>query len=266
MTQKYGLKWLDGKSWSEVTRDERFFCAHLYKKVLEHLEGIPRFIRTINEACGLSLDETANWELGYEVCFYRDLWFYKPEKYEVLSPKRTFDLCLFSDEAIIIIEAKAYQRFDKKQVEVFNKDKERIAELGILTKVLIVALASSGYENEFADSDLVDYFDGRLLTWHKLSEKYDNDIILQSADRVYSFRPQRPGGKIGEKLLDFYPSIDDIWVGRDGGLKGLQGDIKDERWKNRRYEIILGAFPLGKSRKNWFSLEDFVNTVGNIKN
>jgi len=27
-----GISWLGNRNWSEITRDERYFCAHLYKK------------------------------------------------------------------------------------------------------------------------------------------------------------------------------------------------------------------------------------------
>jgi len=30
------LRYLKGKSWKEVTRDERYFCSHLYRLIEEN--------------------------------------------------------------------------------------------------------------------------------------------------------------------------------------------------------------------------------------
>lgn len=50
-----------------------------------------------------------DWDLGYEVCLYRDVLWQKGGLSAVgleLPPKRTFDLCLFGERALVVIEAK----------------------------------------------------------------------------------------------------------------------------------------------------------------
>ncbi len=116
-----GIRYLKGLSWAEVTREERFFCARLHNLV--ETRGVLSFIGYLNEKENINLDAKANWEMAYEACFYRDLWQLHKKNGELYSPKRTFDLCLLSDDAIVVIEAKAQQGFDPLQVQEFVNDK-----------------------------------------------------------------------------------------------------------------------------------------------
>jgi hypothetical protein len=77
-----------------------------------------------------------DWEVGYEVCFYRDiLKLYGhgvKEKMEDLIAKigpnavnlikRTFDLVLFSSDTIVIIEAKSAEGLTTEQFKEFKID------------------------------------------------------------------------------------------------------------------------------------------------
>lgn len=188
-----GLKWLDNENWTDITRDERFFCAHLYRKIQDHEEGIPGFVALINRICNLQLPLSDNWELGYEVCFYRDLAYRFPDRYARLSPKRTFDLCLFSDTCLVIIEAKAFQGFDLSQAKDFDDDRKKIKELGLPVEVYLIALASSRYN--FTRSRTSEFFDGkgRSLTWKALAEKYDNEPTLPLLNYADGLIKRRPG-------------------------------------------------------------------------
>lgn len=266
-----GLSWLEGRNWSEITRDERFFCAHLYKKVLEHQHGVQGFVRFINEECHMNLPVDANWELGYEVCFYRDLWFDNSDRYDMISPKRTFDLCLLSNDLIVIIEAKAYQAFDNKQTDEFVTDKEYIENsLGLPVTVVLVPLASSHYKGSFDNSPLKDSFGCELLTWGRLADVYENGVpksILARADVIYSLRPRSSDSTkkflSGTELLGLYESKevnpDSFWVGRNSGLAGLRKDLAGDTWLDRPYEVNTESKKA--LNRNWFSLEDFAKTV-----
>lgn len=268
-----GLKWLDNKNWSDITRDERFFCAHLYKAILEDKNGIPGFVRIINEECKLELPENANWELGYEVCFYRDLSFFD-NTYECKSPKRTFDLCLFSDGWIVIIEAKAYQPFDTVQVQEFFKDKTHIKELGIDVNVKLVPLGSSRYKPTYDKShikngrDKFRGFEREMLTWDTLAKAYKaNSIdskILANADSCYKSKKHI----IGSELLQIFNNRvyrdneidpDMFLVGRMGGKEGLKADVNGKSWKCHLYEVNPKAEK--KLKGNWFSLKTFAEIV-----
>lgn len=268
-----GLTWLNNRNWSDITRDERFFCAHLYKTVLAHGAGIPGFVRLINKACKLDLPVDANWELGYEVCFYRDLSFDDPARFgEALSPKRTFDLCLFSDEMIVIIEAKAYQPFDLAQTSDFVADIDRIENrLKLPVKVVLAPLASSLYEKTYLRSDVrTKGFNCDLLTWAQLAREYESSAdssILQKADLCFGRRPpvsdKTKKYVTGRDLLqlsqDAAPNSEHYWVGRGQGLKGLRADLIEGVWPDRLYEVTIG--PATAPNKNWFSLEQFVEAV-----
>ena len=67
----------------------------------------------------LKLSQDGDWDLGYEVCFYRDLSWpcQKTAHQDGYAAKRTFDLCLFGEKAIIIIEAKVFQRFEADKIK-----------------------------------------------------------------------------------------------------------------------------------------------------
>jgi hypothetical protein len=112
-----GLSYLKGLSWKDVTREERFFCAHLHN--LMQQEGVSKFVSYLNNKHGTSLPVEANWEVAYEACFYRDLWHYRGKEGKPFSPKRTFDLCILSDVAINVIEAKSHQKFESEQLKHF---------------------------------------------------------------------------------------------------------------------------------------------------
>jgi len=124
--------------WSSISREERFFCSHLYHNILGKEKD---FIKWLNENSkpegNLKINGNKKWEIGYEVCFYRD--FIKANEKTIKAynlknntnypPKRTFDLCLFSEDEIIIIEAKVQQGFSIKQMEEIAQDDKLVSEL-----------------------------------------------------------------------------------------------------------------------------------------
>jgi hypothetical protein len=82
-----GFSYLNGKSWTEVTRDERFFCQHLFSLIKR--DGPAKFLAYVNRQAGVSLPLDAEWEPAYEVCFYRDLRHLRGRTDPLFSPKRT---------------------------------------------------------------------------------------------------------------------------------------------------------------------------------
>jgi len=178
------------KTWAEVTRDERFFCQHLYHLILRKPD-IRSFVRDLKGLTDdkLNLNAGVDWEIGYEVCFYRDLMFHRKVSRDshCYSLKRTFDLCLFSEETIVIIEAKAQQRFDAAQNKSFILDKGQVSKLTGGTQVKLLGLASSKYLDKKSfplppTENAV--FDG-LISWEQLAKHFDNDKILERANRIY---------------------------------------------------------------------------------
>jgi hypothetical protein len=159
-----GFSYLGGKNWSEITRDERTFCAYLFHAFKdEPQELINAFQQHSFQIDGFTNDLSISgkkWELGYEVCFYRDLLLNFGikikeeasllEKWGIIKPskliKRTFDLCLFSEDEIIIIEAKGAEGLTSTQFIDFQKDfRENIKTLDAFGKSLVKEDSGGAY-------------------------------------------------------------------------------------------------------------------------
>lgn len=181
------LAFIDDKqklSWQDITTEERFFCSHLYYTIINREK---EFVAWLYYNTTLKLNLNSNWEVGYEVCFYRDLIKYwkkrgiripKEEKY---SSKRTFDLCLFSDDHIVLIEAKAQQGFHGKQLDEFEKDKKAIKDLldtqGFKVNVDVVLLHSSSYHPK---NNLP------KVKWLDLYDSFCKSELFLKADQLYN--------------------------------------------------------------------------------
>lgn len=253
-----GLDYFGGKSWWEVTRDERFFCMRLHRQIEE--KGVQRFISFLNRACDWQLTETSNWEAGYEVCFYRDLWHLRQKEGKPLSLKRTFDLCLFSNDCIVIIEAKCYERMNEDQVLSFGKDRPAVQQLTGVEDVRLLGLISGKYDCLMQDS-----FDS-FITWQQVADEYDQDLILQRANDIFdpdfvsSYGRNNLGGYMsGLVLLEEARLGKSFFVGRDRGLNGttLAADFSSGAWRTRMYETNMNEAP----NKNWFTLSEFVERI-----
>lgn len=189
-----GFSYLNDNSWENITREERLFCARLY----EYIRKTPlKFVEFLNTKSAennkpLNLPVDCEWEAGFEVCFYRDLLksVDKSIKDTDYPDKRTFDLCLFSEKTIVIIEAKAQQGFKSDQVEEFEDDREKIKELLQQIKkevpdIKIIALASSIYFENFKKHGKIDigFFDAKI-SWLDVYQ-FIGDKIFMRADEIY---------------------------------------------------------------------------------
>ena len=93
--------------WDTVTKEERHFCAELYRIVRQNPDQFKCLLDLINtEGQWYSdyksrINPSSNWEIAYEMAFYRDY----PSK--MGSDHRKFDMALFSDNQFVIVEAKA---------------------------------------------------------------------------------------------------------------------------------------------------------------
>lgn len=187
-----GFTYFKNKLWEDITREERYFCSILF----HHFKGKEnQFIQFLNEKdCEkqlnfneYELEEDYKWEISFEVCFYRD--YYKfIGKCNNISPKRTFDLCLFSENRIIIIEAKSHEGFANEQLNHIQEDISKLKT--VLNKqedkkfnVNTVALCSSEYINN-CKSSTKEKFD-LMISWKDISA-YTNNEILKRANEIYS--------------------------------------------------------------------------------
>lgn len=182
-----GIPYFNGLSWNDLSRDERFYCFCLYQNVKDNPT---QFAELVAEKAGLSIESTDDWDIGVEVCFYRDYLWHKrmPVHGSGFSPKRTFDLCLFSPNSIIIIEAKVDQPFDTEQNKTFGEDAQKIRHLLAKEelKIYLVALASSKYykaDMKNGNGNALRPFDGRI-SWSDMHQRY-GDAILRQAEDLY---------------------------------------------------------------------------------
>ncbi len=199
-----GLSYLGGKSWLDVTREERLFCAHLYHDIKsggrerELVGWLMDKAIWHPQSAREALDVNQDWEVAYEVCFYRDLLHSagEPVRASDYPSKRTFDLCLFSEKCVVIVEAKVHERFGKEQVEAIREDKKRVGRIAMHVArndkkpvVMTIGLASSTYfKNVFKRGHVLaplieSAFDARV-TWHSVYELL-GDPLYEDADEKY---------------------------------------------------------------------------------
>lgn len=195
-------------TWKNITRDERHFCSELFHHLKVDQKGFVSLIKKgrVTNSKRLEIPENIDaqiFDIGYEVCFYRDLLKWHGIKIGTtdLPHKRTFDLALFSEDAIIIIEAKAQQGFDTKQLKEFKKDKKFINKLFKKIhrnepQVFIVGLYSSNYS---PSSNTVEYFDS-IIKWSDIAEKYpDSKDIFIHANDLYPNKKSKASNPVGPK-------------------------------------------------------------------
>lgn len=181
------VSYLKHQPWSLWSREERLFCAVLF----EHARRDPaEFAKWLIGEAKLGVQPDDSWDLGFEVCFYRDfLWQQnRSARVDGLPSKRTFDLCLFGERAVIVMEAKVSEVFGAKQNTNVGRDKGLVRRLigRDLLVVNVVAIASSKYF-ENAPEGTLDVFDGRV-TWAQVAHRYPDPLLAQ-ADGMYMLEP-----------------------------------------------------------------------------
>lgn len=224
-----GFEYLKGKHWSEVTRDERFFCAELYFCIKQDIRMFIKWLKDNERYPFNDRDLNTKWEIGFEVCFYRDyIQAFDSDNSDILlkrssdknkvkskkySPKRTFDLCLFSESKIVIIEAKAQQGFNAKQNKEFKNDKKDINRLiGNHIEVGIIALASSIYFNNVNKygNQLPEVFGRNNFSWKEMAKLYNNKLFIY-ADRTYaSSKKLEQANRVNDVINQYFKNNTEI--------------------------------------------------------
>jgi hypothetical protein len=178
------ISYFQNKTWNEeISRTERMFCAELFF-LLKEKDNLSKFIENFNL-------EQCDYDVGYEVAFYRDLLKVKEFADKIESEKyfshRAFDLALFSEKNIYIIEAKAQDDFDNEQLGYFENDKKKIPEMlkeinpEANVKIHLLALISSKYNPRPETKGKFE----KIITWEKIYELYGKEIFKR-ADEIYS--------------------------------------------------------------------------------
>jgi len=157
-------------------------------------EDTDKFIDFLIQEAGLPADLKGPWEVAYEACFYRDyLHCFDPTKKSEYSSKRTFDLVLFSDRAIVVIEAKAAESFTATQARYFERDMSDLRKLlGADVEVYLVALASQIYFDNYdkiGRGAALKPFENRRISWQAIAQFYPGRPLLKRACEVYERSP-----------------------------------------------------------------------------
>jgi len=168
--------------WATISREERFFTSTLFHDMQSNYKPI---LSNIIQKLVLPI-QTEMLDIGYEVCFFRDLTIKGLVERQRAMEKQTFDLMLtLSGEHIVIIEAKAQQGFHSEQMEMLKEAKMLMIASAIwpFKKVHLIALCSSKYR---PSKNTQKYFEA-FYTWTEISQLYpDNSIIYNRADSIYS--------------------------------------------------------------------------------
>jgi len=191
------LPYLGNVDWSSLTREERYFCAELFHAIRGREAEFVAWLGGLDGMKAVKLDAGLSWEVGYEVCFYRDLLksIGKPIRPTEFSDKRTFDLCLFSPRDVVIIEAKAQQGFEPDQNAEFERDKRDVPAVVAAAggdptgvRVTVLGLAASRYfenvEKYGKDKRVPEVFDG-WFSWKEVDDGFQQHPAFSRAEAVY---------------------------------------------------------------------------------
>lgn len=183
------FSYFKNRSWEEISREERLFCSHLYFYLRNNPTRFLKFLCKIN-IIGKKEVNKSLWESAFEVCFYRDivstLGYNGTKKIGETKfnnvRKRTFDLCLFSEDHIIIIEAKAHGGFDTEQMTSFINDLSYIRDfIPETTQITLIGLVSSKYTPK--ESTQKNF--AKILNWKQDIYNCYTDPIFLRADDVF---------------------------------------------------------------------------------
>lgn len=169
--------------WSDNTREERYFTAALFGALL--LDAKP-FWGLLRPRLGITEDVLVT-DIGYEVCMLRDLAHANHIDRVTDLEKQTFDLVFtLSNDALVLLEAKAHQGFSLNQLGNMTRTGEILLKntnLGI-SQVHIAGIHSARY----TPVNVRDRFSAMaFVTWAELAAAYPNlNRQLQRANDIYN--------------------------------------------------------------------------------
>ncbi|MFC2122753.1 hypothetical protein ACFLRP_03615 [Bacteroidota bacterium] len=172
--------------WSKITREERFFTSMLYHDILHDDRPILNLFGNNLEV----LFDISLVDAGYEVCFFRDAFHYKPalvKERQPLLEKQTFDLVLWlSDQSLVIIEAKAQQGFHMDQINALKQSREIILRISAprypIGKIYLFGLCSSKYNLKKSTEQEFD----SIIRWNEIASLYpSHEEEYDRADYIY---------------------------------------------------------------------------------
>ena len=171
----------------KITRTEVYFTSHLYQVSKNKPAEMGALL------CDkLHLSKEVKIEdSSFEFCFFRDM--AKNELIERLDDsqrksfeKQTFDnIYILSDKSIVIIEAKAQQKFAPKQINALVDAKNIIKDSKVFPceEVYLIGLHSSKYAPK---DSTINNFDS-TITWAELAKCLgDDERVFARADKIYN--------------------------------------------------------------------------------
>lgn len=190
-----GVHWLQGKSWWEVSRDERFFCAELYQRIRG---DVTRFVAHLSR--DIDLDPRGQWQVAYPVCLQSDLWSPRSrsdeERRDTIRPhverssgiertrfQRSSNLALLSEHEVVLIEVAGELGLQLESVHQLVRAAADLKDLlPQLRDVFCAGLVSSQVE---PPREVTRALGGPLLRWKALAELYGGDEQLLRADALF---------------------------------------------------------------------------------
>ena len=236
------LSWLNGQGWLDVSRSERYFCLRLFNAIER---DVRHFVRYLNAVYGLSLSVDADWEVAYEVSFYRDLSVHTGAE-PAGKVTREFDMALLSEDTILIIEAKAQSKFSDEQTREWLVDPEQVKRATGVAQVLMIGLTSSQEAPRGLAQSL---FLQPYLTWDELQSAdgpYPGEPSFSRADQIHMDTASSKGTGLnadrklsGAELVErFKAASAPRWVGAHGGLNGKRmTKLSAEGWREAQFEV-----------------------------
>ena len=149
-----GIFGTDSNRWVEITREEREFCAVLFNEIRAQSRV---FVNVLNKKLEEKGDQTIssynNWDVGFEVALYRDLYFAgviskeSKKKYDNVSSHRKFDIAMFKNNELVLIEAKAHGGFNTDDIDKIFNDRLILRDLQCFrnSEIYFFGLHSSKY-------------------------------------------------------------------------------------------------------------------------
>ena len=177
------IGYLHNTNWVQTTREERQFCAALFGIVRKSPQEFIQFLQ--HEAKSLrrnplALDDQPEWEVGFEVALGRDL---TEKPLDFLGPHRKFDLVFFSESHLVIVEAKAQQRYSTLELGRYRSDQCQLRS-ALSIDVTFVGLCSEQYfSSPRRQQDLSKGLDA-VLTWKQIAARWPDEHFYR-AERVY---------------------------------------------------------------------------------
>lgn len=185
-----------------------------------------------------------------------------------------------SDTFLIVLECKFFGRESAKRIRK-QLDAQKAIARGIMEKL---GIDENNFIHTLIALELPDGFtQGEkevILRWEDILKKYKckektyfyeqlkiassrTELISREVD---SFCPYATGKWTWKKIVAYYKSVGNFFVGRKGGINQLEADCSDEKVKSHPYQVNISLVPgknkaPGNTGTNWFPASEFIKKL-----